>query len=123
MVLVDVAGRDGCDRRRCESAAAVVDSPRPLGWETRFPTVLAIFGVAEFHAAVALIRLHLCSTLQDFNWHTRVARSLSDSWTSCFKVSHMPRSKKGQGTEKPFCLVALKVGEFIQKSYRLFQIS
>ena len=28
-------------------------------------------------------RLHLCSTLQDFNWHARVARSLSDSWASC----------------------------------------
>ena len=24
------------------------------------------------------------SNLQDFNWHARVARSLSDSWASCF---------------------------------------
>ena len=28
-------------------------------------------------------RLHLFSTLQDFNWHARVARSLGDSWASC----------------------------------------
>jgi len=25
----------------------------------------------------------LCRTLPDFNWHARVARSLSDSWVSC----------------------------------------
>ena len=24
-----------------------------------------------------------CSNLQDFNWHARIARSLSDSWASC----------------------------------------
>jgi len=29
-------------------------------------------------------RLHLCRTLPDFNWHARVARSLSDSWASCY---------------------------------------
>jgi len=26
----------------------------------------------------------LCRTLPDFNWHARVARSLSDSWVSCW---------------------------------------
>jgi len=26
----------------------------------------------------------LCRTLPDFNWHARVARSLSDSWASCY---------------------------------------
>ena len=25
----------------------------------------------------------MCRTLPDFNWHARVARSLSDSWASC----------------------------------------
>jgi len=28
----------------------------------------------------------LCRTLPDFNWHARVARSLSDSWVSCEEV-------------------------------------
>ena len=28
-------------------------------------------------------RLHLCSSLHDFNWHIPVMRSLSDSWASC----------------------------------------
>jgi len=28
----------------------------------------------------------LCRTLPDFNWHARVARSLSDSWASCWNL-------------------------------------
>ena len=28
----------------------------------------------------------MCRTLPDFNWHARVARSLSDSWASCFQL-------------------------------------
>ena len=41
----------------------------------------------EGHSSVSELlnasRLHLCDTLQDFNWHARVARPLSDRWASC----------------------------------------
>jgi len=30
----------------------------------------------------------LCRTLPDFNWHARVARSLSDSWASCLEYAN-----------------------------------
>ena len=39
--------------------------------------------IHQFQSFWNASRLHLCSTLQDFNWHARVAQSLSDSWASC----------------------------------------
>ena len=39
--------------------------------------------IAQFQSFSNTSRLHLCRTLPDFNWHARVARSLSDSWASC----------------------------------------
>jgi len=36
----------------------------------------------------------LCRTLPDFNWHARVARSLSDSWVSCLGL--LPRQNFAQ---------------------------
>ena len=42
--------------------------------------------IHQFQSFWNASHLHLCITLQDFNWHIRVARSLSDSWASCFLV-------------------------------------
>ena len=39
--------------------------------------------IHQFQCFSNASRLHLCCNLQDFNWHARIAQSLSDSWASC----------------------------------------
>jgi len=44
---------------------------------------MSLMVIRQFYGFSNASCLHLCSSLQDFNCHTYVAQSLSDSWASC----------------------------------------
>ena len=61
----------------------------------------------------------MCRTLPDFNWHARVARSLSDSWASCSDWETR-LSRKSAGIVENFSefYISKTGGDFVAKFLR-----